>query len=191
MRHLSFLVILFGAVATPAFSHPAGSTGSFAAGLSHPFGGADHLAAIALAGFWSVLVGRTATIAWPVTFVAAMLGGFAAASAGLHISFVEAIVGFSVIALGAFIAFELRMSVMLGAAVVGLFAFFHGYVHGTEATTSMLVPYATGFTVATVVLLAAGMAAAVWAKGSAGRLLVRAAGGSAALAGLLLLRGVS
>jgi urease accessory protein len=191
MRRFSFLVVLFGVLATPAFAHPAGSTGSLAAGLAHPFGGADHLAATALAGLWSVLVGRTATITWPGTFVAAMLCGFAAASAGLKISFVEAMVGFSVILLGAFIAFELRMSVMVGAAVVCLFAFFHGYVHGTEAMTSMLVPYAAGFTVATVVLLAVGIVAAVWAKGSAGRLLVRAAGGSAALAGLLLLGGVS
>jgi len=191
MRRFSFLVILFSMLATPAFAHPAGSTDSFAAGLAHPFDGADHLAAIALAGLWSVLVGGTATIVWPVTFVAAMLAGFAVASAGLLISFVEAIVGFSVILLGAFIAFELRMSVMLGAALVGLFAFFHGYAHGTEATTPMLVPYATGFTLATVVLLAVGMAAGVGTKGSAGGLLVRVAGGSAALAGLLLLRGVS
>jgi urease accessory protein len=191
MRRFSFLVVLFGALATPAFAHPAGSTGSFAAGLAHPFGGADHLAAAALAGLWSVFVGRTATIAWPGTFVAAMLSGFAAASAGVQISFVEAIVGFSVVPLGAFIAFELRMSVNLGAAVIGLFAFFHGYVHGTEAMTSILVPYAAGFTVATVMLLAIGMVAGAWAKGSAGRLLVRAAGGSAALAGLLLLGGVS
>jgi urease accessory protein len=190
MRRFSFLVVLFGVLATPAFAHPAGSTGSFAAGLAHPLGGADHLAAIALAGLWSVLVGRTATVAWPGTFVAAMLGGFAAASAGLQISFAETIVGFSVMLLGAFIAFELRMSVMLGAAVVGPFAFFHGYVHGTQATTSMLVPYAAGFTVATVVILAVAMAATAWAKGSAGRLLVRAAAGSAALAGLLLLRSV-
>ena len=190
MRLFPFLTALFCVLATPAFAHLAGSTGSFAAGFAHPFGGADHLAAIMLAGLWSVLAGGTATIAWPVTFVAAMLGGFAAASAGLQIGSVEEIVGLSVILLGAFTAFELRLPVMPGTAVIGLFAFFHGHAHGMEAMP-MLVPYAAGFTMATIVLLAVGMVAAVWAKGSAGRLLVRAAGGSAALAGVLLLRGVS
>ena len=191
MRLLSFCIALFSVLAAPALAHTvAGSTDSFAAGLAHPFGGADHLVAITFAGLWSGLVGRTATIAWPVTFVAAMLGGFAAASAGLQMGFVEAVTSLSAILLGAFIAVELTMSVVLGAAVIGLFAFFHGHAHGTEAT-GMLLPYVAGFTTATVVLLAVGIAFATWVKSFGGRFLLRAAGGFAALGGLVLHGGLA
>jgi urease accessory protein len=191
MRLLSFCITLSSVLATPAFAHTvAASTNSFAAGVAHPFSGADHLVAIAFVGLWSARVGGTAIIAWPVTFVTAMLGGFAAASAGLQMGFVEAAVSLSVILLGAFIAFELTVSVVLGAAVVGLLAFFHGHAHGTEAT-SMLLPYVAGFTSATVALLMVGMAVAVWAKNSAERFVVRAAGGCAALVGLFLLGGLA
>jgi len=191
MRLLSFCIALFSVLATPVFAHTvSGSTDSFAAGLAHPLGGADHLVAITFAGLWSGLVGRTAIIAWPVTFAAAMLGGFAAASAGLQLGFVEAATSLSVILLGAFIAFELTMPVVLGAVVIGLFASFHGHAHATEAT-SLLLPYVTGFTMTTVALLVVGIAVAVWAKSSAGRYVVRTAGGCAALAGQFLLGGLA
>jgi urease accessory protein len=191
MRLLLFCIALLSVLATPGFAHPvAGSTDFFAAGVAHPFGGADHLITITFAGLWSGLVGRTAMVAWPVTFVAAMLGGFAAASAGLQPGFVEAATSLSVILLGAFVAFELTMPVVLGATVTGLLAFFHGHAHGTEAT-SVLLPYVTGFTTATVALLAVGIAVAVWTKSFAQRVAVRVAGGCAAVAGLLLLGGLA
>ena len=187
MRLLPFCLVLSSLLVTPAFAHAVGaSTSSFTAGVSHPFSGADHLIAITAAGLWSGLAGRAAIIAWTATFVAAMLAGFAAASAGLQVSFVEAATSLSVILLGAFIAFELAMSVVPGAAMIGLFAFFHGHAHGIEAT-SMLLPYVAGFTTATITLLVAGMAVAVWARSSAERAAIRAAGGCAALVGLLLL----
>src|SRR5215475_2298145 len=106
MRLILISVALFAALALPAFAHiTAGSTDSFSAGVAHPFRGADHLIAITLVGLWSVLAGGRAVIAWPVTFVAVMLGGFAAASAGLQIGFVEAAICLSVVLLGTFIAF--------------------------------------------------------------------------------------
>ena len=191
MRLLPFCLVLSGILATPAFAHigPA-STSSFAAGVAHPFSGANHLVAITCAGLWSGLVGRTAIVAWPVTFVTAMLGGFAGANAGLQPGIVEAATSLSVMLLGAFVAFELTMPVVLGAVVLGLFAFFHGYAHGTEAT-SVLPPYVTGFTMATVALLAAGIAVAAWTRSVVQRAAVRVAGGCAAVAGLVLLGGLA
>ena len=191
MRLLPFCLVLSGILATPAFAHtgPA-STGSFAAGVAHPFSGADHLVAMTCAGLWSGLVGRTAIIAWPVTFVTAMLGGFAAANAGLQPGLVEVSTSLSVMLLGAFVAFDLTMPAVLGAAVLGLFAFFHGYAHGTEASPALL-PYVTGFTMATVALLAAGIAVAAWTKSVVQRVAIRVAGGCAAVAGLFLLGGLA
>src|SRR5262245_44553174 len=146
MRLILISVALFAALALPAFAHiTAGSTDSFSAGVAHPFGGADHLIAITLVGLWSVLAGGRALVACPVSFVAVMLAGFAAASAGLQLNFVDAAICLSVVLLGAFIAFEVRIPVMVGVSVVGLFAFFHGHAHGAEAAVAKLVPYATGF----------------------------------------------
>ena len=167
MRIVPFCVAVLGVLASPAFARPVLGTGSsFDAGLVHPFSGADHLIAITLVGTWSALVGGSARAVWPLTFLIAMLGGFAAASAGLQMGFVEAAISLSVVALGAFVAFEFRMPVVLGAAAVGLFAFFHGHAHGTEAA-SMLVPYVIGFTMATVALLLVGMVAGHWGRSAA------------------------
>ena len=190
-------IVPFGAAAalsllvSPVFAHRVpGAGSSFDAGLVHPFSGADHLIAITLVGAWSALVGGSARAVWPLTFLIAMLGGFAAASAGLQMGFVEAAISLSVVALGAFVAFEFRMPVMLGAAAVGLFAFFHGHAHGTEAA-SMLVPYVIGFTTATAALLLTGMVIGFSGGNAARRSLLRAAGVCAGLVGLLLLGGVA
>ncbi|MET4115477.1 urease accessory protein [Bradyrhizobium sp. JR1.5] len=191
MRILPFCVVALSVLASPAFAHPIpDAASSFDAGLVHPFSGADHLIAITLVGTWSALVGGSARAVWPLTFLIAMLGGFAAASAGLQMGFVEAAISLSVVALGAFVAFEFRMPVMLGAAAVGLFAFFHGHAHGTEAA-SMLVPYLIGFTTATAALLLTGMVIGFWGAHAARRSLLRAAGVCAGLVGLLLLGGVA
>jgi urease accessory protein len=191
MRIVPFCVAVLGMLASPAFAHPILSAGSsFDAGLVHPFSGTDHLIAITLVGTWSALVGGSARTVWPLTFLIAMLGGFAAACAGLQMGFVEAAISLSVVALGAFVAFEFRMPVMLGAAAVGLFAFFHGHAHGTEAA-SMLVPYVIGFTTATAALLLTGMVIGLWGGHAARGSLLRAAGVCAGLVGLLLLGGVA
>jgi urease accessory protein len=192
MRLIFIGIALFGALAVPAFAHTAmGPADSFGAGIAHPFGGADHLIAITLVGLWSVLAGGRAIVAWPVTFVAVMLGGFAAASAGAQIGFAEAAICLSVVLLGAFIAFEVPLSVMPGASLVGAFAFFHGYAHGTGAAVAKLVPYAAGFTLATVVLLVVGMGTGLGARRFPGAAVVRATGGCAALVGLSLFGGLA
>ncbi len=191
MRIIPICVAALSLLASPAFAHPIpGAGSSFDAGLVHPFSGADHLIAITLVGTWSALEGGSARAVWPLTFLIAMLGGFAAASAGFQMDFVEAAISLSVVALGAFVAFEFRMPVMLGAAAVGLFAFFHGHAHGTDAA-SMLVPYVIGFTTATAVLLLIGMLAGHWGRSAVRRGLLRAAGVCAGLVGLLLLGGVA
>ena len=118
-----------------------------------------------------------------------MLGGFAAASSGLQMVFVEQAICLSVVLLGVFVVFGVRAPVALGAVIVGLFAFFHGHAHGTEAAAARLIPYAAGFVLATSALHAVGIGVGFCVRSLAGRLLLRAAGGCAAVVGLSLLGG--
>ena len=162
---------------------------SFSSGVAHPLNGADHLIAMTMVGLWSAFTGGRAIVVWPVTFVAAMLGGFAAASSGLQVAFVERAICWSLILLGVLVALGVRAPVALGAVIVGLFAFFHGHAHGTEAAAATLVPYGAGFSLATSALLAVCIAAVFCLRSSVGMLLLRAAGGYAAVVGLSLLGG--
>jgi urease accessory protein len=163
---------------------------SFAAGLAHPLGGADHVLAMTALGLWAVSAGGRAIWIWPVAFVAAMLAGFAAASLGLAMPFVETVISLSIVALGLFIALAVKAPLCLGAVIAGLFAFFHGHAHGTEAAAAeSLIPYAAGFGLTTAALPAGAIGLGLFAKGSIGKAALRATGGVAALSGLALMVG--
>jgi urease accessory protein len=190
MRLVLICIMLSEALIFPASAHSVvGPVSSFSSGVTHPLNGIDHIIAITMVGLWSVLTGGRAVAVWPATFVAAMLGGFAAASLGLQSAFVEPAICWSVVLLGVLVALGIRAPVGLGAAIVGLFAFFHGHAHGTEAATAKLIPYAAGFAFATSALLAVGIGAGFCVRSLVGRLLLRATGGCAAVVGLTLLGG--
>jgi urease accessory protein len=190
MRLVLICIMLSEALMFPAQAHTGvGPVNSFSSGVAHPFSGADHLIAMTMVGLWSAFTGGRAIAVWAATFVAAMLGGFAAASSGLQVVFVEQAICWSVVLLGVIVALGVRAPVALGAVIVGLLAFFHGHAHGTEAMPATLVPYAAGFTLATSALLAVGIGAGFRLRSSVGTLLLRAAGGCAAVVGLSLLGG--
>src|SRR5215470_12400409 len=109
---------------------------SFVSGFLHPLHGADHLVAILAVGIWGALAGRPAIRVWPLAFVTAMLLGFAAAVSGVAVPAVEPAIQASVVVLGLLVALAVNAPVRVGAAVIALFAFFHGHVHGTEAASA-------------------------------------------------------
>ena len=190
MRLVMICIALSGALVSPALAHTGvGQTNSFTSGIAHPLHGADHVLAMLAVGLWDVLAGRAAIWVWPMAFIGTMLAGFAAATLGLHIPFVEPAISLSIIMLGLLVALAVEAPVWLGAVVTGLFAFFHGHVHGTEATAAGLIPYATGFTLATAGLLAAGTGLGFFAEGSIGKLALRAVGGLTVLGGIFLIAG--
>ena len=165
MRLVLICIMLSEALIFPACAHTGvGPGNSFSSGVAHPLNGADHLIAMTMVGLWSVFTGGRAVVVWPTTFVAAMLGGFAAASSGLQIVFVEQAICLSVILLGVLVALRVRAPVWQGAVIVGLFAFFHGHAHGTEASAAKLIPYAAGFVLGTAALLAVGITAGLCVK---------------------------
>jgi urease accessory protein len=116
-----------------------------------------------------------------------MLTGFAAATLGLQLPGVPAAVAASIIVLGLMVALAARAPLWLGAALIGLFALFHGHAHGTEAIAGSLVAYGAGFALATAALHAAGIGLALAAEGSVGKLAVQAMGALTVFGGLALI----
>jgi urease accessory protein len=190
MRLVFICIVLSVALLSPALAHTGiGQTNSFASGVAHPLHGTDHVLVMLAVGLWAVLAGGRAIRVWPTVFVATMMAGFAAATFGLQMPFVEPAISSSVIILGLLVVLAIKAPVWLGGAMTGLFAFFHGHVHGTEAVSGNLVPYAAGFSLATAGLLAAGIWLGFFAERSIGNVALRAMGGLTVLGGIVLIAG--
>jgi urease accessory protein len=159
---------------------------SLLAGFAHPLGGADHILAMVAIGLWGASTGGRALWVWPLAFVSTLLVGFAAGIAGLQVLWVEPAIAASIVVLGLLVAFAVRAPVWSGAVIAGLFAFFHGHAHGTEALMAGVEPiaYASGFSLATAALHAVGLTAGLLIARSAGDSLLRATGGLVAIGGL-------
>ena len=190
MRLILICIALTGALVSPVLAHTGvGQANSFTSGIAHPLNGLDHILVMITVGLWGVLAGGRAIWVWPTAFVGTMLAGFAAAALGLQMPYVEPAIWSSIIILGLLVAFAVKAPVWVGAAIAALFAFFHGHVHGTEATAASLIPYAAGFALATAGLHAAGIALGLFAERSLGKLALRAMGALAVLSGIALTAG--
>lgn len=188
-KHLVLAALAFTASAAPAFAHldPA-AHGSFLAGVSHPLSGLDHMLVMVAVGLWAAQVGGRAVWAVPSAFVGTMALGFALAMTGVHLPFVEPAILASIVALGLLVAMTVRLEAMACAAVVGVFAVFHGYAHGDELGAAGALPFSAGFMIATAVLHAAGIGLGMAsARLASGRAISRVLGGVTAFAGLALM----
>ncbi|OHV82516.1 HupE/UreJ family protein [Ensifer sp. LCM 4579] len=179
------------ASAVPAFAHlDPMAHGSLMAGLSHPLFGGDHIVAMLAVGLWAGEIGGRARWAVPAAFVATMAIGFALAVIGVGLPFVEPAVLASVIALGLIVAIAVRLDATKAAAIVAIFALFHGHAHGGELGAAGALPFAAGFIIATALLHVAGIVFGMaLARLSGGGSLARLLGGITALAGAALMLG--
>jgi urease accessory protein len=101
---------------------------------------------------------------------------------------VEIGIATSAVVLGMMVALAAQPPSWVAAILVGAFAIFHGYAHGTELPGGAdLVAYSIGFVIATGCLHLVGIAFGLMARWPAGRLAVRAAGGAIAIGGLMFL----
>lgn len=145
-------------LASPAFAHlPPGEYGSFAAGLTHPLFGLDHVLAMVAVGLWASLIGGKALWIVPCAFVVTMLAGFGVALLDLSLPMVEPMIMASTIVLGLIVAVALRLPAVICAAIVAVFALFHGYAHGAELGDAGALRFALGFGLATALLHAVGI----------------------------------
>jgi urease accessory protein len=174
------------ALTSVAFAHPGHGSG-LVAGLAHPFSGLDHVLAMVAVGLWAAQLGRPAVWLLPTVFPVVMAAGAAMGVYGVALPWVEAGIVASVVVLGGAVAFGLRLSLVASAMLVGVFALFHGYAHGTEfgagLSASMLL-YGAGFVLATVALHAIGIGIGLLTRAP---IYLRAAGGAVAAAGLVLI----
>ncbi len=170
---------------SPASAHLApGEHGSFLAGASHPFFGLDHVLAMVGVGLWAAMLGGPARLLVPAAFVGTMAAGFGLAMAGIRLPFVEPAILASVVVLGLVVAMSVRLPTAAGAALVGVFALFHGHAHGGELGAAAALPYLAGFAASTALLHGAGLGLGLVASGMAGRIVTRFAGGLTAALGL-------
>jgi len=192
------LLVFLVAVLTPsvALAHTGhGDASGLVHGFMHPIGGLDHILAMVAVGVFAFVLGGRALWMVPLAFVGMMIVGFGLGATGVELPFVELGIALSSIVIGGAAALGRPMPVAGAMALVGVFAVFHGHAHGAEMPANASgIEYALGFVLATALLHAAGIGAAMGGARLAGRFgkglaqvagAVFAAGGLGALAGWL------
>jgi urease accessory protein len=178
-------IALAAASSLPALAHQdQGQAIGLIAGLRHPVSGLDHVLAMIAVGLWGAQLGPPALWVLPVTFPMVMAFGGMLALLGVALPGVELGIAASALLLGAMVLFEARPPLGVAAALVGLFAIFHGHAHGTELPAGASgVLYSIGFVVATGCLHGAGIGIGTIHRWPRGRLALRVAGALVAAGG--------
>jgi len=168
-----------------------GIAGGFISGFAHPIVGWDHVVAMVAVGLWGAFLGAPAIWLLPIIFPLVMALGAALGVIGVPIPAVETGIAASAVVLGLLILLAARLPLWLAGMIVGAFAIFHGYAHGTELPAAANpFAYGVGFVIATGLLHLVGIAFGLLARWPAGVLTVRAGGAVISLVGLAFLFGV-
>ncbi len=187
---LASLLVVFADPALAHDGHGSGYGGGFASGFLHPVLGWDHVAAMVAVGLWGGVLGRPAIWLLPIVFPLAMAFAAALGVVGLPLPFVEAGIAASAVVIGLMIALLAKPPLWFAAAIVGLFALFHGHAHGTELpATANPFAYALGFVVSTGLLHAVGIGLGLLISVPYGKTIIRGGGAVISLAGLGFLFG--
>ena len=158
---------------TMAYAHLGNDAGlhhvsAFLAGFIQPFTGMDHMLAMIAVGIWSVQAFRQSSSkaqdkvqakVWivPLAFAGLMLAGGVFGIAGVRTPLVEPMIAASLLVLGLFVAFRVKLPLPAGAAMVGTFAVFHGLAHGSELPADHALALLSGMVIATMLLHVTGM----------------------------------
>ena len=187
----SLLIVMLLGVMQPLSAHTTGADISgLASGLGHPFIGIDHLLAMLAVGIWAYQLGGAAVWKVPLAFVLTLLAGTTIGLAEVGLLYIEPMIAASLLIFGLLIAMKSRVTPVVASLLVGLFAVFHGYAHGSEMPLAASpLAYVTGFTLATIGLHALGVMLGYVLHRSAQTMLVRISGFGLAGTGLLLLVG--
>jgi len=179
---IQWLVSVLVVLVAPSLAHAhvgVGQTSGVLHGLAHPITGLDHIVAMIAVGLWAAQLGGRALWVVPLSFVTVMsVGGFLG-TVGVSIPFVEPGIVASVLVLGVLIAAAIRLPLVAGSFLVGLFAVFHGHAHGAEMPETVSgLAYGIGFVLATGVLHCSGIGFGLLAQRLANPQVIRYAGGA-------------
>ncbi len=192
--HVLALALMIPLVTTePAWAHAQeGVAGGLVSGFLHPLFGPDHVVAMVAVGLWGAQLRAPAIWVLPITFPTVMSIGGVLGVLGVPIPFTEIGIALSAVVLGLMVATVARPPLWVAAVLVGVFAIFHGYAHGTELPNAVNpLAYGIGFVVSTGLLHLCGIAIGLAMKWPLGAQAVRVCGGLIAVAGLYyLLAGV-
>ena len=194
MRHnasktLALAVLLLPLAASAHTGVDGGMHHGFVTGFMHPLTGADHLAAMVAVGLWSALAARRGLdLLWaPLAFAGMLLVGALMGLAGVQLPAVEPMIAASLLVLGLLVATRIHLPGTVAAAVVGVFAIFHGVAHGHELAGEQGAALTlAGMVGATVLLHLSGIAMG-WALRHANAWLPRVAGAAVVALGATLL----
>jgi urease accessory protein len=194
MRHnasktLALAVLLLPMAASAHTGADGGMHHGFVTGFMHPLTGADHLAAMVAVGLWSALAARRGLdLLWaPLAFAGMLLVGASMGLAGVQLPAVEPMIAASLLVLGLLVATRIHLPAAGAAAVVGVFAIFHGVAHGHELAGEQGAALTlAGMVGATVLLHLSGIAIG-WALRHANAWLPRVAGAAVVALGATLL----
>ena len=170
---------------TGAAPHVHNAAEALAAGLTHPFTGLDHMAAMVALGIWSALATKRIWVA-PLAFASALLIGAMLGLAGFALPAIEPMIAASVLVLGLLVATNARLPLAAGALLAAGFALFHGVAHGAELAGPQAAWSLIGMVSATALLHVAGLAAGKLLQ-QRGMWAPRVAGAAVALFGASLL----
>lgn len=160
LRAFGLMLVALGLLPDPALAHTStGVAAGFVSGFLHPLAGGDHLLAMVGVGIWGSQLGSPAIWVLPVTFPLVMSLGGVLGVRGVPLPGVEIGVAISALLLGVMILLPARPPLALAAALVGVFAIFHGYAHGVEIPKAASpLAYGLGFVLATGTLHLCGIA---------------------------------
>jgi len=152
------------------------------------FAGLDHVLAMVAVGVVAAQLGGRALWVVPASFVVTMAIAGACGMSGLALTHTEIGIMLSLVVLGAVVAFNVRIPVAVAAALVALFAVFHGYAHGAEMPDNLSgIAFGAGFVLATSLLQGVGIGLGLGVRRmgmEGGRRFAQSAGGAIALVGL-------
>lgn len=130
-------------------------------GFDHPLQGWDHLLTMVAVGVWAAQLRGRAIWMLPLTFVSVMSLGGLAGAAKFAVPNAEIMILLSCLVLSVLIVNKVQFDTSTNVLIVAVFAFFHGYAHGQEISSSAnLISYTLGFVCATLLLHCSGIATA-------------------------------
>ncbi len=156
MKVIGFATLL---IAAPfAEAHSGLAQNGFMSGLSHPLLGLDHLLAMFAVGIWAGRIGGKMSWSLPLVFIFIMSVSAIGAQGLGSMLLIENGIAVSLLLLGLFIVFAIKLSAVIGLMTVSLFAVFHGVAHGAEWPLAVSpIWYVSGFVISTALLMGAGV----------------------------------